>query len=77
MTGGRARTHQQCDLVLLLTCPTKRTTPERAGALPCLLDGFLAKTRLHLVTNTIEDRYCSAQLKQSRTANPLVSDLRK
>jgi predicted dehydrogenase len=33
MIRWRARTHQQCDSVLLPTCPTKRVTTERAGAL--------------------------------------------
>ena len=33
MTTWRARTHQQCDSALLVTCHTKGTIPERTGAL--------------------------------------------
>jgi len=31
--GWRARVHQQCDFVLLVTCHTNRVTPEHAGPL--------------------------------------------
>jgi len=39
MIGRRARIHQQCDPVLLVTCCTKRGNPKRSGALPLLRQG--------------------------------------
>ena len=45
MITWRARTHQQCDLALLLTCPTKRGNSGTRRS-PEIDPGYKAKTQV-------------------------------